>query len=83
MGDHGEDEGQGNPHGDGGLVGAHYYWTQYCQQHVDVQGESCLKWGLRGGREPRWMSPSPRVVPGRLADSDLGKMNEFLDLNLL
>lgn len=29
------------------------------------------------------MAPSPRVVPGRLPDSDLGKMNEFLDLNLL
>ena len=29
------------------------------------------------------MAPSLRVVPGRLPDSDLGKMNEFLDLNLL
>ena len=83
MGDHGEGELQGNPRGDGGQGGAHYCWTQYCQQHVDLQEESCLKGGLRGGREPRWMSPSPRVVPGRLPDSDLGKMNEFLDLNFL
>lgn len=41
-----------------------------------------LSEGASGRRRNKVDGPFPRVVPGRLL-SDLGKMNEFLDLNLL
>lgn len=48
VGNGGDDEGQGEPHGDGGQVGAHYYGTHHHRQHVgDLQGEGCLKVGPR------------------------------------
>lgn len=58
MGDHSEDEGQGSPRGDGGQVGDHYCWIQYCRQHVDLQGESCLR-GASGeeGNQGGWPLP--------------------------
>lgn len=39
--------------------------------------------GLIGRKGTKVDGPFPQRVPGRLPDSDLGKMNEFLDLNLL
>lgn len=48
MGNGGDDEGQGKPHGDGGQMGAHYQGTHYRRQHVgDLRGEGCLRVGPR------------------------------------